>query len=287
VEGIAYFGIAALLITVPVLVSASLSDWKEREVSDIHWLILGVTGLVLFTSYSLYENGFRWEYLCLALATVMILMDILWDKEWNPIIFYPIMALLFIVPLYSNIDDPLNRIWATIPVCYLIFMGMYVFGIVRGGADAKCIITLSIMFPLYPSFSGLPLIPVSGDAASDIFVPAISILFLAAIFSLTLVFYFMVVNIKNGDRGRHFLSGYRLPVDVAERSKVWPVEDVVEGEIVPARISNSDDELPEIYARLKEFGAEKVWVTPMIPFIIPLCAATVFILMIGNPIFLI
>ncbi|MDR2846311.1 MAG: hypothetical protein LBV63_03415 [Candidatus Methanoplasma sp.] len=285
-EETAYFGIAALVITILVLVSASLSDWKEREVSDVHWAVIGAVGLLMFTLYSVVEGGIRWEYLCLSAATTMVLADILWDKEWNPIIFYPVMAVLFIVPLYSNAGDPLNIAWASIPACYLVVMGMYLFGIIRGGADAKCVISLSILFPVYPSFFGFPIIPVPGDAANEIFVPAISVLFLAALFSVVaLCIYFAAVNIRNGDRGRHFFSGYRLTIGDAEMSKVWPVEDAVDGIIVHSRIS--DEDLSGVYARLREANAEKVWVTPMIPFIIPLYAATVFILVIGNPLFLI
>ncbi|MDR2846518.1 MAG: hypothetical protein LBV63_04465 [Candidatus Methanoplasma sp.] len=284
-EETAYFWIAALAITVPVLASAGLSDWKKREVSDIHWAVAGMSGLLLFTLYSLAESGVRWEYFCLAAATAMVLADILWDKEWNPIIFYSVMAVLFVVPLYSNAGDPLNTAWASIPLCYLVVMGMYMFGIVRGGADAKCVIVLSMLFPIYPSLFVLPLIPVPTGVASEIFVPAISVLFLAALFSISLVIYFAAVNIRNGDRGRHLLSGFRMAIDDAERSKVWPVEDVVDGAVVFSHIS--DENTSEVYSRLRNANAEKVWVTPMIPFIIPLYAATVFIVLVGNPIFLI
>ena len=278
-------GISAFVITMAVLISASLSDWRKREVSDAHWILLGIMGLIMFAYYSVHLTGFRWEYVCLAAGTAMILLDIFWEKEFNPLLFYSATALLFIVPLYGNMSEEIFRAWASVPLCYLIFVCMYFLSIVRGGADTKCLIVISIMFPLYPRFLGLPVIGVPG-VAGQIFVFSISVLFIAAMAAVPVVVYFAARSLKEGKISKRMFSGYRMPVSEAETAHVWPLEDVVDGELVRIRIPK-EDEAADIYLRLKEAGHETVWVTPMIPFIIMIAAAAAFVTVIGNPLFLI
>jgi len=278
-------GLSAFVIAMAVLVSASIGDWRKREVSDIHWAVLGAAGLILTFSLSVYLTGFRWEYLCLAAGTVLILVDILSDKEFNPFIFYLAMALLFIVPLYPNLSEDIMIAWASVPACFLIFVGLYYFGIIRGGADVKCLITLSIMFPLYPQFLGLPFFGVPDNIMPQIFVCSISILFLAALMVIPMIMYFAAKNAGKEKFSGRIFSGYRMEISEAESSDVWPLEDIVEGELVSIKIPK-DEDTKEIFSRLKEAGREDVWVTPMIPFVIMIAAATAAVILIGSPLFI-
>lgn len=284
IEGI--FGITAFTATMIILTSASIKDWKEREVSDEHWIALGIIGLVVFLSYSVYLTGFRWEYACLAAGTALILLDILSDREFNPFLYYALMAVLFIAPLYHNMSDDIFRAWASIPLCYLIYVGMYFLGVVRGGADVKCLIALSVMFPIYPCFFGLPVIDTPDNPFSQIFVFSISVLFVAAVMTTPLMVYFAARNSKgNAPLGKRF-SGYRMAVSQAENANVWPLEDVIDGRLAPIKVPAEED-MGGIYSRLREAGYENVWVTPMIPFIVQITAATALLILVGNPLFLI
>ena len=280
------FGVLAFVVTMIILVSASIRDWKNREVPDAHWIALGVVGLVMFVSYSIHMTGFKWEYACLAAGTAMILLDIFLEREFNPLIYYFLMALLFIVPLYHNMSDAVFVAWASVPLCYLIYVGMYFIGAVKGGADTKCLITLSMMFPLYPSFFGLPAIDVPDNLFSQIFVCSISVLFLAAVLIVPLILYFAARNAKEGGLSGRMFSGYRMDISKAENSKVWPLEDVIGGEITHIK-TPKDEEIAGIYTRLKAAGQDTVWVTPMIPFIILITAATAIVVLAGSPLFLI
>jgi preflagellin peptidase FlaK len=279
-------GIVAVIITVAVLVSASVRDWKDREVPDVHWIVIGSAGLILFLIYSIDLTGFRWEYVLLAAGTAMVLLDILWDKEFNPLLFYLPMALLFIIPLYPNMSENIFIAWASVPVFYLIFVGLYMTNVVRGGADVKCLITLTVMFPIYPHFFGLPLIEIPNLLFSQIFVFSISVLFVAALMTIPLILYFGVRNAKDSGFSKRMFSGYRMKMSEAEGADVWPLEDIVDGETKRIKIPD-EEEVEGIYARLKEAGKEDVWVTPMIPFIIMIAAAVAVMVIIGNPLFLI
>ena len=279
-------GISAFLITMAVLVFASMSDWRKREVPDAPWIVLGAVGLAMFVSYSVYLTGFRWEYALLAGGTVMILFDILSDRELNPFVFYSVMAVLFIVPLYGNMSEEIFRAWASVPLCYLIYVGMYLLGIIRGGADVKCLITLSIMFPFYPHFLGLPFIAMPAGPFGQIFVFSISVLFFAAIMVVPVIIYFAARNAGKGLYSKRMFSGYMMDILKAEDSDVWPAEDIIDGVLTPIKIPKEED-MAGIYERLKEAGRTEVWVTPMIPFIVLITAAAAAVALLGNPLFLI
>ena len=279
-------GIVAVVLTIAILLSAAISDWRDREVSDIHWAILGISGLVLFLLYSVLETGFRIEYILLTIGTLLLMVDILWNGDFNPFVFYFIVAVLFIVSLFGNMSDPVMIAWASIPLCYLMFLGMYMFNIIRGGADVKCLITLSVMFPVYPVFFGFPLIDVPMDAASQIFVFSLSALFVAAVMVIPVLFYFIFRNLKNGKLTRKTLHGYWMNIEKAKQAKVWPIEDIEDGESVFINIPH-DEDIPMIYERLEGEGRTDVWVTPMIPFLIPVLFSVLFLVIVGNPLFLI
>jgi preflagellin peptidase FlaK len=278
-------GLSAFVITMAVLVSASIGDWRKREVSDIHWAVLGGIGLILTLTLSIYLTGFRWEYICLAAGTVMIIIDILWDKDFNPLLYYPAMALLFIVPILLNMSDDIMKAWASVPLCFLIYVAMYYIRIVRGGADVKCLIVLSITFPMYPHFLGLPLFGIPNNFFPQVFVTSISILFTAALMVIPIVLYFIAKNAKKERFSKRIFSGYRMELSKAESSDVWPLEDIVDGKLVYIKIPDEED-TAEIFSRLREAGREDVWVTPMIPFIIMITAATAIVILIGSPLFL-
>ena len=74
------------------------------------------------------------------------------------------------------------------------------------------------------------------------------------------------------------LSCYRMGIDDARKSHVWSKQDVVDGMIVNVKGVADDG----AYDRLEAIGAKDVWVTPIIPFMIPILAAVVFILTIGS-----
>ena len=279
------FGATAFIITMAILIYASIRDWKEREVPNTPWIILSIIGLVMFVSYSIYLTGFRWEYIMLAAGTAMIIVDLFIDKE-NNFIFYLVMAVLFIVPLFNNLSEEIFRAWASIPLCYIIFVVFFIFTIVRGAADAKCLIALSIMFPLYPFFFGLPLIDIPDSMISQIFIFPISVLFIAAFLTIPVILYHAIKNYKDEGLTRRLFLGYRMDISKAENAYVWPIEDIVDGKLENIKIPE-DEDMGNIYARLKEAGQEKIRVTPMMPFVIFITMATAFILLIGNPIFLI
>ncbi len=271
-------------VTVAVMLPAAVSDWRAREVPDRYWAVLGIIGLTALTCRTA-AGAPGWEHAALAAGGLLILADMLVDSERLLLPRYVAMALLFIVPLHSLHlhGDPHLAAWASVPVSYVVYLGMYYLGILPGGADVKCLVSLALLFPVYPSFAGLPLIPAAGHPAAAVLTFSVSALFLAALLTAAAALPRIAAGVARGERGAVQLTRM-MGVDAARASHVWPVQDVVGGELTPVRCTGDP---AEVYDRLAAAGIAEVRVTPMIPFIVPLTAAVLILAVLGNPLLLI
>ena len=276
---------AKLSVIMLILISASISDWKRREASDIHWFLIGVVGILCMT-YVAFDEGMRWEYALMIIGTVIILVEILWDFERKPFVqamIYLCLALMFLIPLLSASDDTLVQTFLVVPAAFLIFVGMFMSGLIRGGADTKCLIVLAMVFQTYPVFYGYPLVSLPELETTLIFQFSLMVMFHAALFSVAMVFYYLIRNLSRKEG--HFpyiFTSYRMSSKNARDAHVWPIQKVVDGKAVMAKkaqdISVIDD--------LESIGETEVWVTPMIPFLIPITIAVGFVAIIGNLLFM-
>ena len=124
----------------------------------------------------------------------------------------------------------------------------------------------------------------SSDPFVTVFPFAVAVFIVADVLAVSPLFYYLARNLIKGDRKfPQMLIGYVKPISSVDEEKEWPIQDIIDGEIV-IRTRPADDGAVQ---RLKGAGAENIWVTPIIPFIIPLTAAYVIVLLIGNPFFLI
>ena len=272
---------AGIGITAAVMLSASYSDWRSREVSDIHWWVLGLSGIIL-TAVSLLDRMDLCTVMMLT-GSAMILLYILLDVDLPPVMsmaYCAIMAAMFLYPAIVSFGDPDVKRLLVIPICFVLFYLMFMFGILRGGADAKCLMVLAMMFQLYPDMGILPLISVPSLNVQMIFSFPVAILFHAALFSFAWLFWTVIRKIyrKEDPVEMYTLSWYRMSIDEARRSHVWPKQDAVGGMIVNVKGIPEDGALD----RLEAAGAKDVWVTPIIPFMVPMTAAIIFVLTVGS-----
>jgi len=275
-----WYTAVSLAAAIVVMVSASYFDWRYREVPDLHWWVLGISGLVL-TAASFGDIGT--EVLMMLIGSALLLLLILLDLNVPAVaelIVFLIMVALFAYPAVTAFDDPNVKRMLVIPVCCLIFYLMFSFGILKGGADAKCLMTMAMMFQTCPEFLGLPLIPLPQFDIQLIFSFPIAVLFHAALFSFAWLFWTVIRKIyrKEDPVQMVTLSCYRMSIDDARRSHVWSKQDVVNGMIVNVRGVADEG----AYDRLEAAGAKDVWVTPIIPFMVPITIAVIFILTIGS-----
>ena len=275
----------AAVIALAVLVSAAISDLRIREASDLHWIALAAMGAILL-SIRLYEGGYGPLTYVSVISILLMMADLVWDRESGryDLALYVFIAASVIVSLFSLMDSDLLWTYVSMPVMYIVMNLLYYTGVVKGGADAKAVIAIAFAFPSYPDMDVLPLIGIPSGSVSQLLIPAFSVFFLAAALTVLMAVPYLIVNLIRGDREFPFmLAGFRMDINNVERAHVWPMEDVCDGETI-RHISGFED--PEVIGRLSAAGRDRVWVTPIIPFLVPIAVSYAVIIFIGNPMFL-
>jgi len=293
--------LARIAVALIFFVFASISDWRTRRVDNITWIVLGAIAFGLFWLDLMHRNAPLISQ-SLLLPTLFLFVDIFWDRKKDiKTLTGSVGAILYILSFswiayvgYSvltgttvwneNISGPMVAF-----AMVVVFELFYMLDVIKGGADAKAVICLAVLFPWYPDFvNGLPLINSTYAAVPDFFTFALSVLFVGALISLVTPFYFLARNIKSGNKigGRSFL-GFTLPIDQVEGQFVWLIEWVEDGQLrFSARKMRDSANIKEDLAALRAMGKDDVWVTYKIPFIIPLTVGMAVVLVLGNPLFL-
>jgi preflagellin peptidase FlaK len=174
-----------------------------------------------------------------------------------------------------------------VPIMFLIFILLYQFDIIKGGADAKALIALAILFPLYPLIDTLPLIHLPYDAAQFVLPFPLLILFNAAVLTIAVPVFLLFYNLTMKDvRFPAMLFGYKLPVAEAKNKFVWPMERIENGALKFSVFPKGSEFTAEEFDQLTAAGLKEIWVTPKIPFLIPIAASLLFSVIIGNVLFL-
>jgi len=160
-----------------------------------------------------------------------------------------------------------------IGLMYLFFQLRLIFG----GADAKAIMALAVLTPFIP-FQNLAAYPMNTSPMPFswiIFSNAI-LLFLAIPLSL-----FILNLAKRNIKFPHCFIGYKISIKKAKTSFVWPLERLVEGKLRFSYVPHTFDASDQLYL-LEKKGYKTIWVTPKIPFMIPLLAGFITAFFIGD-----
>jgi len=279
---------ARIVLAVAVMVAASISDWRSRTAPDLNWYIMGVGGSLLY-GFQLVEDDAPWIFMvCLGLIT-LVFVDLLHDRRGMfedglnlpPFLLYVLTLLSFGYLSLEHFGE--GRYWTmlTIPLLILFFFVMYQLDVIKGGADAKALIALSLVFPIYPELTGLPVLELNDPASLTILPFPVLVLFNGAILTLLVPLGMLLLNLVRRDvRFPMMLFGTRMSIEEAKKKHVWPMERVVDGEVRRVLFPRSDDEVD--WDVLREAGADRPWVTPKVPFLIPLTLAVPFSLLLGN-----
>ncbi len=244
-----------------ILLTASIQDWKKREVDDLCWIALCILGSAML---------FIYDGNVLALIGNVILTALLFSEQLSGWLAVP-PAIAASSCLILTFDPH----YMMIPIMFFSFFGMYCSGILKGGADAKALISISMAFPFFPECTIIgPVFP-----AGYVFCPSFCTLMMSLVLTLISAVPLALRNMMNGNG----LSISRtMDLDEAERSFVWPVEDAKDG--LKVRIRPDDDS--GVYGRLRNAGFKDVRVTWKIPFIIPVTASFIMTMSVGSPLFL-
>lgn len=277
-----------------ILFLAAWSDWRTREASDLYWIVLGIIGIA-FLGIQLLQDSADTVYFLILIPIAIFFMDIFWERKGMfedginlvPLGMYALSFIILAALVAMRWED--LYLWGLmlIPIMFFLFILFYQFDIIKGGADAKALIALAIMFPLYPMIDGLPLIAVPSELSQFVIPYPLLLLFNAALTVLVIPVALLVFNLVRGSvRFPAMLFGYRMRTAEAKKKFVWPMEYIEDGQRKFTYFPKGSDFTEAQLDQLLAAGAEEIWVTPKIPFLIPITISVVFSAVVGNLFFL-
>ena len=300
-----YLDLSRLVLGAAFLGVAAVSDFRTRTVKDRLWIAMGTVGLVLF-GVDLYLQSVDPvagidPVIGLVLVPAAVLMydpligsEFRTDDGWK----FPLGSIgAFAIALGStafavwdvNGDRDATNVllqYLTVPIMMLVFRGMYEVHLLKGGADAKGMIVLAAFVPQYPALPPFPLFALGAnlqDAMRIAFPFSLLILLNAA---LLLALGPVVLLVYNATRGHAQLPmalvGYKVHLDRVP-SYAWFIDQIIDGEHVRVYFPAKRQDRAAITRDLRGAGFREAWVTPQLPFIVPVAVAYVFSFVVGNP----
>lgn len=195
------------------------------------------------------------------------------------IIIGAVGVLLLIIQYYTIGFGDKTLYLVFIPIMIGLMYAFFQMGLIFGGADAKAIMSLAILLPLEPSILNFPLWKGSPMPFSWVIFSNSVVLFLCI--PLSLLLYNVV---KRDLKFPYCLLGYKMSLEKAREKFVWPLERIVDGERKFFYMPKEFDAEEEFEAFEKK-GIKKIWVTPKIPFMIPLLAGFICSFVLGDLLF--
>lgn len=299
------FAIARLAVGTGFLSVAAFLDVRTRRVRDPLWIALGTAGLAILALQLTVTFALLNDWLLLGSAAILF-YAVFYGRpilDEDGIHLRPARILLlaaaagaflaaFVLPYpiiaigaAGAFADPFRGL-ASMPVMVLVYQGFYQLGLIRGGADAKAVISLTLLVPLYPDASPFPLLALPGSIAGTMqsLFPFSFVVFVdAAILFLAVPLAYLIVNAVRGDlEFPQAFFGTKASLDHFP-THVWLMEHVDRrGErVVVLFPSRTKDESEEI-AKLRAAGATRVWVQPKVPFLAPLFVGFLLAFFVGN-----
>ena len=269
--------LADVAAVVAVMLSAAVSDIRKREIPDRHWQILAAVGPVAYLIFCIGDGGLRWEYVFNCLGMLCAALCFTAGRAGQDVILGAVSAVSAAAVLVFGDRDPRVIIGLMSQAAVFVFFLFYAAGILRGGADAKCLIALSVSIPAYYDVWHIP-VSAPGDIFSVLFAPVFSVLLIGAAVAAVwcIVWYFIPAEGKRREGLRCFME-----ISAAEKAFVWPAEDIQDGGKTYTGTC-SDEDMSEVYGRLRATGEKEVRVTYMIPFVAPLAAAAAATVLFGS-----
>jgi len=189
-----------------------------------------------------------------------------------------IAIILIIVQYFSiGLKNPYYLIFIPIMIglVYLLFQMRIIFG----GADAKALMAIAILVPFEPSIAGFPI-------SKGSFMP-----FSWSIFQNSLIIFLLIPMslfvfniIKRNIKFPYAFLGYKIDIKIARKRFVWPLEKIIDGERRFAYMPKDFDTGDE-FDKFEKEGITEIWVTPKVPFMIPLLFGFIISFIFGDILF--
>ena len=288
-----------VLVGLGFLVVAAAMDWRRRLVKDEVWVGMGAVALAL-VEFDLVQRAVPWPVHLVNAATAVLYFGVFFGKPmWDESGFHirpPRFALYLAAPVAVilawrwSVDDPLalDAFYEllTMPAMIVIAHGLYEFGILRGGADAKAVMALALLFPgIYPTLDAFPILrppPVAEPVLAATFPFAFIVLVNSAILFLVVPLVLLVRNAAKGDaKLPRALFGFRVPINAVPKY-AWLLDRIEDGKPTFVLMPRRKEDREEQMRLLREHGYTQVWVTPQLPFVTAMLAGYALAVVAGN-----
>lgn len=282
-----WFCVLRLMIGLSFLLLASFYDLRDRRVKNWIWIAIGLCGIVILAAQFVFDQISSAHYL-IFIPIIILFGSAFWDC--SPILSVILYITAFLTISYQFFTLGLDFYFLqllTIPIMLLIIYALYYSRLLHGGADAKALMSIAILVPFYPIFYFFPIIDPIMVETTQLFFPFIFVVLLnAVLIQVVLPIGFAIYNAYKGDFSfPQCFFGYKMEIDKAKRKFVWLMEKIVDDEHVLVLFPKKNDGMDEDIKKLKEARMERVWITPKIPFIVPITIGFIISFFIGNLLF--
>jgi len=166
-----------------------------------------------------------------------------------------------------------------IPIMIGLVYALFQLRLIFGGADAKALMAISILVPIEPAIGQIPIwkggiMPFSWSIFANSLIIFILIPISLLIFNIT----------KKNIQFPYSFLGYKMNVIKAKEKFVWPLEKLEEGKRKFIYMPKDFDAQEEL-AEFEKNNITEIWVTPKIPFMVPLLIGFIFAFIFGDILF--
>ena len=307
---------ARLIVGLTALGVASLTDLRTRKVPNTLWYIVAAVGVgLLLADLSQLEGAGVW-HLALAIPVAGIFAVVVTGGELWPVMpedeedpgreltpdeerVYKIdlaasaaivAASIAVLVLASGHMDDMGPFWYVVSsvMMILLALGLYLMRALHGGGDAKALMTLAVLFPIHPLEDPLPILAL--PAGFEVMFPfSLAVLIDAAIITALAPIAFIAISARRGPlRFPEAVFGHPVDIDAVENGHMWLLYEAKEGEVEvrrrlwPGRSKASEEARRRALGILRDRGESRVYVSPKIPFMVPMLAGLVMATIVGN-----
>jgi len=306
-----------IMLGVIALGVASLTDLRTRKVPNILWYVVaGVGAGLLVADLASVEGSTAWHvalaFPVAAVFAVTVTGGELWpvmpeDEEDEGRELTPGEARVYVADLaVSGVlvaasvgilfmargrlpdgDDTLAYVVGSV-VTIGLALAFYLARLLHGGGDAKALMTLAVVFPNQPLGDTFPVLG-TPEGLDVVFPFALGVMINAAVITALAPLAFLAISAARGPfRLPEALLGYPVPEGEVEDGHRWLMYEAEEGSDLvrrrmwPGRSKAADEARARALAVLRGRGEDRVYVSPKIPFMVPMLAGLAVSALLGN-----
>ena len=309
----------ALLVFIGLGLAAWM-DHKERRVPNEHWVRWGKPAIFIWAFEILLNDG-NIAILLTASAVVAYasgsvfgrptIQDVKSGSKVDAFVFLWYIAsfagVVWGVILYqnTNIIDVLTgqaeelaaMWWQTLGLLFVMILIDFAwrFRLLHGGADAKALMWVSLM---YPTWASIELFQIIDESSTSLTLPpSFSLLMWGAMVFLLIPVYMLIRNFSQKNIAsfsdlRLAWHSTMIPIDEVENRHVWMLTKIIVGGDGEKKIHHASrapkftpsvDEVKSQVAELREMGVDSVWISFKIPLLVFLFPALIPLMLFGDP----